>query len=123
MTEVHSCSYYCDRPECVRRHRDELRDSAFKAREGWACPETYALTLDAVKAEAKHSAELAAEVDRLRKDAERYRWLRERFDSCAADCHFAADDSGFSWRHVEQNIGAGLILDAKIDAAMKEPAK
>jgi len=22
----HTCSYYCERPECVRRQRDELRD-------------------------------------------------------------------------------------------------
>ena len=24
--EIHSCSYYCERPECIRRQRDELRD-------------------------------------------------------------------------------------------------
>jgi hypothetical protein len=26
MTEVHSCSFYCDRPECIKAQRDELRD-------------------------------------------------------------------------------------------------
>jgi hypothetical protein len=25
-TDIHSCSYYCDRPECVKAQRDELRD-------------------------------------------------------------------------------------------------
>ena len=25
MTDIHSCSYYCDRPECVKAQRDELR--------------------------------------------------------------------------------------------------
>lgn len=25
MTD-HSCSYYCDRPECIKAQRDELRD-------------------------------------------------------------------------------------------------
>ena len=25
MTD-HTCSYYCDRPECIRAQRDELRD-------------------------------------------------------------------------------------------------
>ena len=25
-TDVHTCNYYCERPECVRRQRDELRD-------------------------------------------------------------------------------------------------
>jgi hypothetical protein len=24
---THSCSYYCERPECIKRQRDELRDS------------------------------------------------------------------------------------------------
>jgi len=26
MSDIHSCSYYCDRPECVKRQRDELRE-------------------------------------------------------------------------------------------------
>ena len=26
MTDIHSCSYYCDWPECVKAQRDELRD-------------------------------------------------------------------------------------------------
>jgi hypothetical protein len=26
MTEVHSCSYYCNRPECIKAQRDELRE-------------------------------------------------------------------------------------------------
>ena len=25
---IHSCSYYCERPECIKRQRDELRDAA-----------------------------------------------------------------------------------------------
>lgn len=24
--DIHTCSYYCDRPECMKRQRDELRD-------------------------------------------------------------------------------------------------
>ncbi len=27
IDSVHSCSYYCHRPECIRRQRDELRDN------------------------------------------------------------------------------------------------
>ena len=27
-TEVHSCSYFCDRPACIKAQRDELRDRA-----------------------------------------------------------------------------------------------
>lgn len=26
MTEIHSCSYYCDRPECIKRQRDDMRE-------------------------------------------------------------------------------------------------
>lgn len=26
MTDIHSCSYYCNRPECVLAQRNELRD-------------------------------------------------------------------------------------------------
>ena len=26
MTDVHSCSYYCERPECIKAQRDELRE-------------------------------------------------------------------------------------------------
>ena len=25
MSDIHSCSYYCDRPECTKAQRDELR--------------------------------------------------------------------------------------------------
>ena len=24
-SDLHSCSYYCDRPECIKAQRDELR--------------------------------------------------------------------------------------------------
>lgn len=27
MTDIHSCSYYCNRPGCIKAQRDELRDS------------------------------------------------------------------------------------------------
>jgi hypothetical protein len=26
MTDIHSCSLYCDRPECIKAQRDKLRD-------------------------------------------------------------------------------------------------
>ena len=25
MKDLHACSYYCDRPECIKAQRDELR--------------------------------------------------------------------------------------------------
>ena len=30
MTDIHSCSYYCDRPACIKAQRDELRESVEK---------------------------------------------------------------------------------------------
>jgi hypothetical protein len=26
MSDIHTCSYYCDRPACIKAQRDELRD-------------------------------------------------------------------------------------------------
>ena len=26
MTDIHSCSYYCDKPQCIKAQRDELRE-------------------------------------------------------------------------------------------------
>jgi hypothetical protein len=42
--DIHSCSYYCTRPACVLRQRDELRDKLLAEREAFAkeCDEGYA---------------------------------------------------------------------------------
>ena len=32
----HTCSYYCERPECIRAQRDELRDRLEKVDQGGA---------------------------------------------------------------------------------------
>ena len=29
MKDLHTCSYYCDRPECIKAQRDELRGKLF----------------------------------------------------------------------------------------------
>lgn len=26
MTDIHTCSYYCHRPECIKAQRDQMRD-------------------------------------------------------------------------------------------------
>ena len=26
MSDIHSCSYHCNRPECIKAQRDELRE-------------------------------------------------------------------------------------------------
>ena len=43
---IHTCSYYCDRPECIRAQRDELRQKLEQAE-------------DAVAAEREACAKLA----------------------------------------------------------------
>jgi len=30
MDDIHSCSYHCQNPVCIKAQRDELRDSYFK---------------------------------------------------------------------------------------------
>ena len=42
MTDIHSCSYYCGRPECIKAQRDEMRDKL--AQRTWV-----GLTRDAVE--------------------------------------------------------------------------
>lgn len=27
--DIHSCSYFCDRPECIKAQRDDMRDKLF----------------------------------------------------------------------------------------------
>ena len=29
MKDLHTCSYYCNRPECIKAQRDELRGKLF----------------------------------------------------------------------------------------------
>ena len=32
---IHTCSYFCDRPECVRAQRDELRQKLEQTEKQW----------------------------------------------------------------------------------------
>lgn len=85
----------------------------------------YYIELHALKAIADGRAVVipADMLAELRRDAERYRWLRERHDACAAFCSFNPSDDFLDdddWFHVDQSDGAGLILDSTIDAAIKQ---
>ncbi len=75
MTDIHSCSYYCDRPECVKAQRDELRAELERLRaqepagwtdicgavaRGWCHPENARKEMDSELALA-----IADEVQRL----------------------------------------------------------
>ena len=38
MIELHSCSYFCERPDCIKTQRDEMRDNGTRlldAADGW----------------------------------------------------------------------------------------
>lgn len=58
------------------------------------------------------------ELEADKRDAERYRYLRSRFDACAAWAGFFADDAGKHRVDVEQDAEAGRSLDAAIDDAL-----
>ena len=58
MNEIHSCSYYCDRPACIKAQRDELREKLARQEQESFSPEAIRATqaawkmgYDAAKAE------------------------------------------------------------------------
>ena len=58
------------------------------------------------------------ERDANAKDAERWRYLRNRFDNIAATLEFCpSDDNPDCWVLVKQDLDAGKDLDHAIDAA------
>lgn len=75
---------------------------------------------DARHAAAELANENDAEIAALRKDAERYRWLRSRMDDCAAEVCFAPRNAEFGdgWVKVSQDVGSGAALDDALDTAM-----
>ena len=82
-------------------------------KEGW-----YSTLQDYVAAD--FARQLERELNALRQDAERYRWLRERLDDCAGNVYFKITDGNEDdWVEIGQNSGAGLSLDSAIDSAMK----
>ena len=93
----HTCSYYCERPECTRAQRDELRERLESAEAELAvargqleeaqkhCAKltrmrfsyrTHTALVDRAERAESALAAAKAEADALRVDAERYRWLR-----------------------------------------------
>jgi len=68
--QVHTCSYYCDRPECLKAQRDELRDrlEGLDAEKGGEFPDTRigVDTIAALYAKATPPAQAAEAVERVR---------------------------------------------------------
>lgn len=126
---VHSCSYECDRPACVRRQRDELRDKMYSrddkkaalpepdfigvSKDGIPQGKCYSLAqLESYAAArvAEATAELQGRVAELEANDRRYRWLRDGNDdktsSYARD--LANKHYGFEWdRIIDADILAG----------------
>ena len=66
----------------------------------------------------QNTAELRAEVERLRADAERYQWLRARYRAMSMD--MGGNHSWVPDGRVMREL-RGPTLNAAIDAALKEP--
>ena len=61
MTEIHSCSYYCDRPECIKAQRDELRDRLAQSNEFEPDWDAMAVMVEEQQRMAKRIEELEAQ--------------------------------------------------------------
>ena len=112
MIELHSCSYYCERPDCIKTQRDEMRDNrAYEQGE-----EMYkAIRRECDAKLAKFEAENAAAQKAALEDAERYRWFRSKR---------LWDADSFPWpkdfEYPEPCLwDDGEMLDAAIDAVRK----
>ena len=49
MTDIHSCSYHCDRPECIKAQRDKLRERLAQPEQESFSPEAIRATQAAWK--------------------------------------------------------------------------
>jgi len=85
MTEVHSCSYYCERPECIKAQRDELRERL-------AQPEQEPVT--AIRLLTEQCAALIRERDELQKQVWRYeqhgvtcQTYRHKVEQACSECN------------------------------------
>jgi hypothetical protein len=70
MTDIHSCSYFCDRPECIKAQRDELRERLAQPEQESFSPEAISATqaawkmgYDAAKAEPPEQEPVALVID------------------------------------------------------------
>ena len=67
MTDIHSCSYYCERPECIKAQRDELRDRL-------AQPNDFNPDWDAMAVMVEEQQRMAKRIDEL--EAQQKPWVK-----------------------------------------------
>jgi hypothetical protein len=78
MKDIHSCSYFCERPECVKAQRDELRDKLAALEERLEIAETNNLNdTIAFNMLRKEHAELEAKLAGAEADTKRIDLLDE----------------------------------------------
>lgn len=114
MIEIHSCSYFCERPACIKTQRDEMREKA--EAENATLREWESRCAVALGVPGCHPEEMLHVIDNQREDAERYRWFRLKrlwdADSFPWPKDFEYPDPCL-WDE-------GKMLDAAIDAVRKK---
>ena len=132
MIELHSCSYFCERPDCIKTQRDEMRDNGAYEQANADRIEAQKLGMQAMDENAAlrewesrcavalgvpgcNPEEMLHVIDNQREDAERYRWFRSKR---------LWDADQFPWpkdfEYPEPCLwDEGEMLDEAIDAARK----
>ncbi len=107
---LHSCSWHCDRPGCIRAQRDELRERVAELQDNG---NRLLAVADSAVEHQRNMINAACEplrkrIAELETDAARYQWLRDGCcDKDTAASRIAQNEYGMHW-------------DAAIDAARKE---
>ena len=96
------------RAQCDRETREALLANAASVN---AERDTNSMLTDALETAERERDQLRAEVDALRKDAERYRWLRDPCSGAEHVIYYSRGDYG-------RGLMSGSMLDAAIDAAL-----
>lgn len=96
------------RAQCDRETREALLANAASVN---AERDTNSMLTDALLTAERERDQLRAEVDALRKDAERYRWLRDPYSGAEHVIYYSRGDYG-------RGLMSGSMLDAAIDAAL-----
>ena len=111
-TDIHSCSYFCKRPACIKAQRDELR----------AKNEAHQIVFSGIASALAELHNMTPEqLDTLRKDAERLDWIAQQ-ELEDLFLSFLVDHANHDGRYCvcgdSCKPGYGPTLRAAIDAAM-----
>jgi len=82
MTDIHSCSYYCERPECIKAQRDELRDRLAQPNDFNPNWDAMAVMVEEQQRMAKRIAELEAQPEHKPMHPTLQKMWEGYFDKC-----------------------------------------